>query len=102
MTSIQGLVLKADGTHYDCTLETLEDFRRAVGGRLERLFDKNQDLIFFGNSEGALRDLPCNPWKEEVYGDMLVMGADSDGEEQTLSDELKNNIIGSLYPQIKN
>jgi hypothetical protein len=106
---VQGIVIPADNTAAlrTSTLDSLEDYQRAVGGWIEAVDVPDLGVTMYVNEEGLVRDLPFNRratflWRFQVpqardarlVGDVAVVGLTNDeGENTDLPEELRRRLI---------
>lgn len=106
---VEGIIIPADnnaplGT---ATLDSLEDYQRAVGGWIEAVDIPDLGVTMYVNEEGLIRDLPYNRratflWRFHVpqardarlMGDVAVVGlTDDEGENAELPIELRQRLL---------
>nr|WP_278102317.1 DUF3846 domain-containing protein [Microbacterium proteolyticum] len=106
---VQGIIIPADNTAplKTATLDSLQDFQRAVGGWIEAVDIPDLGVTMYVNDEGLIRDLPFNRratflWRFHVpqardarlVGDVAVVGvADGEGENTELPMDLRRRLI---------
>jgi len=105
---VQGIIIPADNTVplRTATLDSLEDFQRAVGGWIEAVDIPVLGVTMYVNEEGLIRDLPFNRratflWRFHVpqardarlVGDVAVVGLiDDEGENTELPSEFRRRL----------
>lgn len=106
---VQGIIIPADNTAplRTATLDSLEDFQRAVGGWFEAVDIPDLGVTMYVNEEGLIRDLPFNRraiflWRFHVpqardarlVGDVAVVGlTDDEGENTELPMDLRRRLL---------
>jgi hypothetical protein len=106
---VQGIIIPADNTTplRVSTLDSLEDYQRAVGGWIEAVDIPDLGVTMYVNEEGLIRDLPYNRratflWQFHVpqardarlVGDVAVVGlAGDEGENTELPRELRRWLL---------
>ncbi|SIS10855.1 DUF3846 domain-containing protein [Microbacterium sp. RURRCA19A] len=106
---VQGIIIPADNTAplRIATLDSLEDFQRAVGGWIEAVDIPNLGVTMYVNEEGLIRDLPFNRratflWRFHVpqahdarlVGDVTLVGlTDEEGENTEPPSELGRRLL---------
>jgi hypothetical protein len=106
---VQGIIIPADNTAplKAATLDSLEDYRQAVGGWIEAVDIPDLGVTMYVNEEGLIRDLPFNRratflWQFHVpqahdarlVGDVAVVGlTDDEGESTELPDNLLQRLL---------
>lgn len=106
---VQGIIIPADNTAPLRTdpLDSVEDFRRAVGGWFEAVDIPDLGVTMYVNEEGLIRDLPFNRratflWRFHVpqardarlVGDVAVVGlTDDEGENTELPKDLRQRLL---------
>lgn len=65
LKSVQGVIIKPDGTHVEKVFKQLTDYQDAINGYIEavRLYDYNgiEIACAYVDDEGLLKQLPLNP-----------------------------------------
>lgn len=108
---VQGIIIPADNTAplTSATLDSLEDYQRAVGGWIAAVDIPDLGVTMYVNEEGLIRDLPFNRratflWRFHVpqardarlVGDVAVVGLTNDeGENAELPIELWQRLLES-------
>lgn len=106
---VQGIIIPADNTTplRTATLDSLEDYQRAVGGWFEAVDIADLGVTMYVNDEGLIRDLPFNRratflWRfhaaqardARLVGDVAVVGlTDDEGENTELPSELARRLL---------
>ena len=106
---VRGIIIPADNTAPlgTATLDSLEDYQRAVGGWIEAVDIPDLGITMYVNEEGLIRDLPFNRratflWRFHVpqardarlVGDVAVVGlTDDEGENTELPSELGRRLL---------
>ncbi|WP_431795250.1 DUF3846 domain-containing protein [Microbacterium enclense] len=107
---VQGIIIPADNTAplTAATLDSLEDYQRAVGGWFEAVDIPDLGVTMYVNEEGLIRDLAFNRratflWRFQVpqardarlVGDVAVVGlTDEEGENTELPIEFGRRMLG--------
>lgn len=106
---VHGIIIPADNTAplRTATLDSFQDFQRAVGGWFEAVDIPDLGVTMYVNEEGLIRDLPFNRratflWRFHVpqardarlVGDVAVVGlTDDEGESTELPSELRQWLL---------
>lgn len=106
---VQGIIIPADNTAplKTATLDSLEDYQRAVSGWIEAVDIPDLGVTMYVNEEGLIRDLPFNRratflWRFHVpqardaglVGDVAVVGlTDDEGESTELPTVLQQRLL---------
>lgn len=106
---VQSIIIPTDNTAplRTATLDSLQDYQRAVGGWIEAVDIPDICVTIYVNEEGLIRDLPYNRratflWRFHVpqardarlVGDVAVVGlTDDEGESTDLPSELGRRLL---------
>lgn len=106
---VEGIIIPAGNTAplTTRTLDSLEDYQRAVGGWIEAVDIPDLGVTMYVNEEGLIRDLPFNRratflWRFHVpqardarlAGDVAVVGlTDDEGENTELPMDLRRRLL---------
>jgi len=104
MKPVHAIKIESNGTVEKLTLNSYEDYRKAVGGYIELIGLKDGSIAYI-NEDGKMLDLDYNKKATElckgiirkddyIVGTMIVLGhGDDEGNDTSITEEMEREVL---------